>query len=106
MNELRNTTELVWEILVTVPETRNSDNLLYIEVLRHYSEKLGIDVAGYPFASVLKNLNEWGIPTIETVGRCRRKLQHDNPELAASGKVRCQRAERRAEFIDYARGDV
>lgn len=106
MNELVSTTELVWEILATVPETRNSDNLLYIEVLKHYSKEFGFDIAGYPFASALKNLKSWGIPTIETVGRCRRKLQHDNPELAASCKVRCQRAERKAEFIDYAKGDM
>lgn len=71
-----------------------------------WREKFGFDVGGYPFASALINLASWGIPSIETVGRCRRKLQHDYPELCGNDTVEGFRTVKEAEFRDYARGTV
>ncbi len=104
--ELKTTTELVKAILTENPDTRSSDTLLYVKVLEYYSEKFGFDVGGYPFASALINLASWGIPSIETVGRCRRKLQHDYPELCGNDTVEGFRTVRQEEFKKYARGTV
>ena len=90
--ELKTTTELVKAILTENPETRNSDRLLYVELTKYYSEKF--------------NLDSWGLPEIETVGRCRRKLQRDYPELRANDTVEGFRTVRQEEFKKYARGTV
>ena len=99
------TTDLVKSILEEKPDTRNSDTLLYVEVLKTYSDRMDVDVCGYPFASALKNLTAWGIPSIETVGRCRRKVQSDFPELAANDTVEGFRAIKEQEYEEYARGN-
>lgn len=104
--ELKTTTELVKTILTENPDTRNNDKLLYVEITKYYSEKFDFDICGYPFASVLLNLDSWGLPPIETVGRCRRKLQHDYPELCGNDTVEGFRKVKEAEFRDYARGTV
>lgn len=104
--ELKTTTELVKAILTENPETRNSDRLLYVELTKYYSEKFNFDIGGFPFSSVLLNLDSWGLPEIETVGRCRRKLQRDYPELRANDTVEGFRTVRQEEFKRYARGTV
>ena len=83
MGKLRNTTMLVRQVLATVPEARNSDNVLYIEVVRLIDQ----NVLRTPFAVVMQNLKLFNLPSIETVGRCRRKLQARFPELRADKEV-------------------
>lgn len=50
----------------------------------------------------LRNLTEWQLPSIETVGRCRRKAQQENPSLKASPEVENFRYDRETEFIGFA----
>ena len=70
--KLRNLTELVKTIMEQQPETRSSDNLLYIEVLKRITSQ---NVLNMPVWLFYQNLTEWQLPSIETVGRCRRKAQ-------------------------------
>lgn len=100
MNNLKTTTELVKQILIDQPATRSNDALLYYRVCDHIDSHITNAAFGY----VLLNLKEYGLPTIETVGRCRRKLQHDFPELAANETVECFRAMQEQEFREFARG--
>ena len=52
----------------------------------------------------LRNLTEWHLPSIETVGRCRRKVQQENPHLKATAEVQDWRNDKEAEFVQFAKG--
>lgn len=98
MSKLRNTTMVVRQVLVTVPAARNSDNILYLEVVRLINQQ----VLRLPLAVVLNNMKEYNLPTIETVGRCRRKLQAQFPELRADKAVEEFRSGLETEFREWA----
>ena len=85
-------------MLATVPAARNSDNILYIEVVRLIDQQ----VLRLPLAVVLQNLKDYNLPSIETVGRCRRKLQAQFPELRANKAVEEFRSELEKEFREWA----
>ena len=97
--KLRNMTELVKTIMEQQPETRSIDNLLYIEVLKRCTSQ---NVLNMPVWSFYQNLREWQLPSIETVGRCRRKAQQENPHLKAKPEVEGFRYDRETEFIEFA----
>lgn len=97
--KLRNLTEMIKEILEQQPETRSSDNKLYIEVLKRCTNQ---NVLNMPVQLFYQNLTEWQLPSIETVGRCRRKAQQENPNLKASVEVNNFRYDRETEFIEFA----
>ena len=99
MNNLRTLTELVKIILEQQPETRSSDNLLYIEVLARTS---GQNVLNMPVWAFYENQREWKLPSIETVGRCRRKAQQENPHLKATTEVQGFRCDKESEFRKFA----
>ena len=67
--KLRNLTEMIKEILEQQPETRSSDNKLYIEVLKRCTNQ---NVLNMPVQLFYQNLTEWQLPSIETVGRSRK----------------------------------
>ena len=101
MSNLRTLTELVRIVLEQQPETRSSDNLLYIEVLRRCANQKVLDMPVWMF---YQNQREWQLPSIETVGRCRRKAQQENPHLKATAEVQDFRYDKEAEFVQFAKG--
>lgn len=101
--ELINTTKLVEHILCEYPTARNSDNILYCYVLMILGRRTGRHYEEMPIEKVLTNMKEFGLPSIETVGRCRRKIVEKYPELAGSSTVEAQRALNEKTFKDYAR---
>ena len=99
--ELKTTTELVKHILETVPETRNSDTLLYYRVCDAVdSQSLGLS-----FGYVLLSMNNLKLPGFETVRRSRQKIQQQYPELSGD-KVKEKRKENEQIFKEYALGEV
>lgn len=87
---------IVAEALQNVPATRGDNFILYIEVLRKFIDpKMSLQ-------AVFENHKTLGIPSLETITRCRRKIQERNPELRdeAADKVR---KDEEKEFVDYAR---
>ena len=100
--ELKTTTDLVKDILEKVPETRNNDNLLYYRVC----EKLNHVVLGLSFGMVLINQKEFNLPSIETVGRARRKVQEKYAHLRASDNVEAGRMLAEEVFREYAKESV
>lgn len=99
MSELRNTTKMVKYVLEKDPRTRNSDNLLWLEVIKLVNQ----GVLRKPMAEVLQNLTEYNLPSIETVGRCRRKIQAEHPELRAKQDVQECRTEREVVFKEWSK---
>lgn len=93
--EFKQTRRIVKNILTYYPETRNrKDDLLYIKVV----EALNRGALNKPFAEVMANLEELGLPCFETVRRTRQKLQAEFPELQACDIVQDFRTAREEEF--------
>ena len=90
--------EFVKPILEADERTRNSDDVLYF----HVCTKLLGD--GLLLENVLLNRKTLNIPSYESVGRARRKLQQDNPDLRACKAVEERRAELAEEYKAMAVG--
>lgn len=102
MKKIKETHNLVKQILEKVPQTRNSDMLLYY----HVCLEIDRTVLKMPFWMVLLDLKSYGLPPIASVGRARRKLQRECPELRADDKVKDKRTENEEIIKDYAKGVV
>lgn len=87
MKNIRQTQSVVRKILEQHPETRNSDNLLYIKVI----ESIDNDLIYKPMKEVLLHAKAYGIPPFESVRRARQKLQADFPELRAKKEIEAER---------------
>ena len=97
--ELKTTTELVKEILMKYPDTRNSDDMLYFRVC----ESINSIYINLPFWKVIINRKKFNFPAFESVRRTRQKIQQHFPELAACDHVEAQRNVNVEVFRDYAR---
>ena len=90
---------MVAQTLINYPRSRDSDELLTICIYRDY---YGIE--NESFVSVLMMRKALGLPSIETIGRCRRKLQERAPLVYGSSKnTRSKRAMAETEFKEYSR---
>ena len=87
---------LVYEALVNNKASRGDNFILYLEVLKKY---INLDMS---IKSVFANHKDLGIPALETITRCRRKLQEKNPELRDEKAVEIRKAEEE-EFKKYSR---
>ena len=103
-SELEKVTKRVLRLLQEKPQTRNSDNVLYYEILSEIGRENGIDIEKISLQRFLLNLKEFGFPPFETVRRSRQKVQEKHPELAACDAVEGQRILNEQVFRDYARG--
>lgn len=104
--KLNTITALVKEILEDDPQARNSDSYLYCQVCDRIGKENGIDIDQMPITRVLLHLKEFGLPSIETVGRCRRKIVERYPELAGEDKVEAMRSINEEKFRNYARQNL
>ena len=75
--------------------TRNSDDYLYIKVLEYVKP----NITQRPFAEVLQSDS---IPSYESVGRARRKIQAEKPWLKACEAVQRYRADNEQKYREYA----
>jgi hypothetical protein len=102
--KLRNTKALVKSILIKDERARNSDNYLYLQVLKTIADMKGTDFEHIPVTEFLLNMDNYGVPPFESVRRSRQKVQEECPCLAADDMVQVFRAENEQEYIDFARG--
>lgn len=102
MDELNNTSALVMNFLINDKHSRNSDNYLFYLVAKKILGSKGIDIDTIGFKYLFLQLKEYGLPQFETVGRIRRKLQHDHPELSGSESVTIQRSINQEVFREFA----
>lgn len=100
MKNIRKTSKLVMRVLQEIPDTRNSDDLLYLEVCRKIDPKAAL----LPFWYVLASRNSYGFPPYESVRRTRQKIQQDHPELAGTDIVEGHRVLNEEIVREYARG--
>lgn len=97
--ELLSVTETVREILKERPAARDSDETLFCMV--YY--KLGYDFR-LPFYKIMEAIQQSKLPTLESIRRCRQKLQQHYPELR--GKKYQARMAEEEPYIEYAKGEV
>ena len=106
MNDLKNTTSLVLDLLEQNEQCRNSDSYLYLKVLSVVAKKKGINLYELTVPVFLLTMGNNGFPGFETVRRTRQKIQQHRPDLAACDAVEGFRAENDTAFRAYAVGDV
>lgn len=97
---LKKLQKLVKEVLVDFPKTRGDDDLLYTKVL----QKLKVNLSDYNAKDFILCYRKLGIPTIETVGRCRRKIQAANEELKPTPQIGLKRKKLENSYYNYALG--
>ena len=102
-SELITTTDLVRLMLKQHPETRNSDNRLYLKVLEVLGKEKGFDINSMSMTHFLLHMKDYNLPSIESVGRCRRKVVETHPELAGNDTVEGYRTMNEETFREYSR---
>lgn len=100
MGNFKKIQDIVEIILKEEPETRDDDMLLYYM----YCTKYGFLGSGnfYKIFEDKEYRGTLGISVFETISRCRRKLQAENPNLKPSQETQYQRIEQEKRFEDYA----
>ena len=98
MSRIKEVEPLVREALIEHPITRDDNFHLYGVVLAHY-----IDV-NMPLVEVFARHTELKIPSLETITRCRRKIQEREPELASQRAMEAREREE-IEHEEYAVAD-
>lgn len=89
----------VKEILQKRPETRNNDRLLYC----YYLNSTGVSVKKNSYWDIATQVDLGKIPSIESLGRTRRKVQELNPELGPTTQVRKMRYRAEEDFKAFSR---
>ena len=102
MNDLDKLSELVFHILNSKPETRNSDNLLYLEVLKVHGFNTNRNIVSMSVSYFLKNMALYACPKFESVRRARQKIQAKNPELKAVSEVELGRMKNVSDYKKFA----
>lgn len=100
MRKLKELEPVVEEILKDKPATRGDDDLLYVYVL----DKMQVNLSSYSVTSFLLNYRKLGVPTIESVGRCCRKIQTKYKELKPTPDIVLKRKRLEKSFYDYSLG--
>lgn len=88
----------VEKIMLKNKATRGDDDLLYVKFLK--AEKFEIEPNTEKF---LLSYRKKGIPTVETVGRARRKVQEKRPELLPESEIVLKRRRKEADFYNFSK---
>lgn len=107
-NKIRETAEIVKRILEKNEKARNDDNLLICLVVEQFgliAQEKGEKRFTWnaPFYAILDLINKKKIPTLETITRCRRKVQELYPELKSKEQVEEARLEKTIDYINFAK---
>lgn len=100
MGKLKDLEKRVQTILERNPSTRGDDDLLYEYLL----DDMKVDLSKYSVRSFLLNYRKMGLPTIESVGRCRRKIQAKNETLKPTPDIFLKRKKLENSYYCYSQG--
>lgn len=103
--ELKQLKDIVIETLKQFDFTRGDDDLLYLNVLikldgKRPTEDLIVDMR---LADFFTNRKRYGFPSFESVSRCRRKAQEENPDLRPPKKIQEARRMQEEKFYDFSK---
>lgn len=83
-------------ILTEYPQTRNSDHWLYFRYVCR-----AVRPNGMTFAAIFVYYKRYGLPSFESVGRARRRVQQKCPELRGDKGTQTARETLEKEYHDY-----
>lgn len=89
-------------LLADFPETRESDDILYMKMLERDGR---FNFENISVVSFFKNRTKTDIPSLETVGRARRRVQENRPDLRGSKQIQRARRKREKQFKEYYGGN-
>ena len=95
MRSLLTLEAMIRPVLEQKLETRDSDKELALTIWNTY---YGVN----PWAPVCEVMRDECIPSIESIGRCRRKIQEKDESLRGTKHKEKIRMERQKSFIEYA----
>jgi uncharacterized protein (DUF169 family) len=99
--ELKQLKDLVTETLKQGETFRENDDLLYLTICIKLFSNRG-SITNMTVADFFTNRKKYGLPTFESVSRCRRKAQEENPELRPCEKVQKAREYKREEIYHWS----
>ena len=91
----------VKQILKNIPASRASDDLLYVTLIEKRLAGQGRSLERISAKDYLIHYRNYNLPTIESVGRCRRKLQEKDASLKPSSSVVLHRKEMEKSYHHY-----
>lgn len=97
--ELRHLKTNVEHILETDEETRGDDFALIVKV---YKEMKGTLFTSLKFEALMLGHETFGLPSFESITRCRRKIQAERPELRATREVENIRMDEQKKYLEFA----
>lgn len=104
MKSLHTTQDLVEEILEQNETARSSDNYLMYLVFKTIGLQKGVNIDNISMPTFLLNMQQYGMPSFETVRRTRQKIQQRRDDLRPAGKVAEHRADNEDIYYRYAGG--
>lgn len=101
MSNLLKIQDIVTDILEKNADTRDDDDLLYLEICKRICKtEYNKNISLVSFESFMKNRKKLKVPSYASVERARRKVQSERDDLV--GTVRELRRNKEQEYIDYA----
>lgn len=97
---LRKLEKTVREIMVEDPVTRGDDDILYVRVLK----RAGIEINNITAETYIMNYRRLKLPTIESVGRCRRRVQAKDETLKPTPEIELKRRKTEQSYYYYSIG--
>lgn len=99
MKELSNRVKAILEIN---ENARNSDNILYLHILHSYGNEKGLDIDKMSVPMLFLHCKDMGLPSLESTGRARRKVQELYPHLRCDDNVQAGKELNEETFRKYA----
>ena len=99
--ELKQLKDLVTETLKQGESFRENDDMLYLTIcIKLFSDRGSI--TNMTVADFFTNRKKYGLPTYESVSRCRRKAQEENPALRPCEAIQKGREIQQDRFYNFA----
>ena len=103
MKRLKDLSKKVKAILEVDKQARNSDSILLLHLLRDLGEENGVDIDRMSVPMLLLHGRDLGLPTLESVGRARRKVVAEFPHLGSEDEVQAVKDELEEAYRRFAR---
>ena len=98
MTELKTLEEKVERVLMAYPRTRNDDRELTLTI---WEKCYGVN----PWSPINEVMRNKSLPSQESLGRIRRKLQQHNEALRGTKRREKIRLEAQKDYMDYVKGE-
>ena len=96
-----NIEERVEFLLAEFPETRESDEILYMKLLERDGR---YDFSNITVLKFFRDREKAKVPSFKSVERARRKIQSDRPELMGSKQIQAARRKMEKNYREYYGG--